>query len=70
MEYTNDMIFNVRYKKENINVCPKGKIKSIKKFINWAEKDGYFTITMIVSVGALILDFFMIKQFVEIINLV
>ena len=66
MEYTNDIILKVKYKGDEAN-CRKHKI--IKELVKKIKDDEYFTLTMIVSVIALSIDFFIVKRFLEIINL-
>ena len=66
MEYTNDIILKVKYEGDETN-CRKHKI--IKELGKKIKDDEYFTLTMIVSIVALLIDFFIVKRFLEIINL-
>lgn len=69
MEYTKDVILNMNYGKKKIF----NKNLKIKSWIITAHKkmenDQYFTVTMCISIIALIIDFLIIKRFVDIINL-
>lgn len=69
MEYTKDVILNMNYGKKKIF----NKNFKIKSWIITAHKkmenDQYFTVTMCISIIALIIDFLIIKRFVDIINL-
>ncbi len=69
MEYTKDVILNVNYGKRKIF----NKNFRIKRWLirvhEKMEKDQYFTVTICISIIALIIDFFIIKRFVDIINL-
>ena len=69
MEYTNDVIFKIRYKKDEVDIVTYGMHGKLKKILKIIENDNYFTVVMIVSVSVLVMDFFMIKQFIEIVNL-
>ena len=69
MEYTNDVIFKIRYKKDELDVVTYGRHRKLKKLLKKIEDDEYFTIVMIISAIVLFLDFLMIKQFIEIVNL-
>ena len=69
MEYTNDVILNVQYKKDEVksDKCVKHKrLSRIKKKI---ENDEYFTLTIVISIIVLFIDYLVIKEFVDIINL-
>ena len=69
MEYTNDVIFKVHYKKDEIDRVTYGRYKKLKKLIKWMEKDEYFTLVMIVSSVVLAVDIMLVKQFIEILKL-
>jgi len=69
MEYTNDVIFKIHYKKDEIDVGNHSKCRKFKKLLVKFEKDEYFTIVMLVSVVVLFIDFFIFKSFIEIVNL-
>ena len=70
MEYTNDVVFKIRYKKDEIDVVTYGKYRKLKKLLRKIEDDQYFTMVMIISVTVLFVDVLMIKQFIDIVNLV
>ncbi len=68
MEYTNDVIFNVKYK----NGTESGTITKISKFrklLKLIEKDNYFTLTIIISVIFLFIDYLIVCRFIELLNL-
>lgn len=67
MEYTNDIILNVRYKKDESITY--GKHRKLKRVIKKIKDDKYFLLTMVISVVALFIDYIIIKQFIEILNL-
>ena len=69
MEYTNDVIFNVRYKKDEINSITYNRRKILKRIANWNKKDEYFCFVLVVSTSVMIIDFLMVKQFMEILKL-
>ena len=85
MEYTKDVIFNVKYTKKTNFFSSKferlGKLKiwrilrksKIIKFFRilrtLIHKDQYFTLTMIISVLLLGIDYLIVKRFIEIVNL-
>ena len=69
MEYTNDVVFKIRYKKDEIDVVTYGKYRKLKKLLRKIEDDQYFTMVMIISVTVLFVDVLMIKQFIDIVNL-
>lgn len=69
MEYTNDVIFNVRYKKDEINSIAYNKHRIIKRIVNWIKKDDYFCLVLFVSTSTIIIDFLMVKHFIEILKL-
>ena len=69
MEYTNDVVFKIRYKKDEIDVVTYGKYRKLKKLLMKIEDDQYFTMVMIISVTVLFVDVLMIKQFIDIVNL-
>ena len=68
MEYTKDVILNVNYRKRRIYNKNFRIKKVIKKLHEKMEKDQYFTVTMCVGLIALVVDFLIIKRFVDIIN--
>lgn len=63
MEYTNDVIFNVKYKSEtdcyNIVKYPK-----IHKILKKLEKDNYFKLTILISIIFLFIDCLIIRDFI------
>ena len=69
MEYTNDIILNVKYrgdkKKENLKI----KHKALKTIIKKIYDDEFLTISILVSVIVLIIDFLFVKHFIKILNL-
>ena len=70
MEYTKDVILNVHYEKndlKNVNFR-KGNLR--KYLLKKMENDGYFSLTICVSVIAFLFDFFVIKSFVDIIKFI
>lgn len=69
MEYTNDVIFKVRYKKDEIDKDIYGKHKLFRKLIRKIEDDEYLTLVVVVSIATLTFDFLIVKQFVEIVKL-
>jgi len=64
MEYTKDIIFSVKTIKKNNKT-----IKIFQKIRKLVQKDNYFTLTIIVSVLCLGLDYLIIQRFIEIVNL-
>lgn len=69
MEYTKDVIFNVKYSKK-LNFINKVKgSKFMKKFKTLIQKDECFTLTIIISIIALTVDYLIIKRFIEILNI-
>lgn len=68
MEYTNDVIFNVEYKGESecVNSTKNSRFNKLLKIF---EKDSYFTLTIIVSIIFLFIDYLIINRFIEILNL-
>ncbi len=69
MEYTNDVVFKVHYKKDKLNNVTYMNSKKLKKIIKKLEEDSYFTVVMIISAVVLFIDFFIVKSFIEIVNL-
>lgn len=69
MEYTNDIILNIKYKgdkkKENLKV----KHRVLKTIIKKIYDDEFFTISILVSIIVLIIDFLFVKHFIKILNL-
>ncbi len=53
MEYTKDVVFNVKYKKE--------------KLLEKKEEDYFFILTVLVSIIAIGIDYMLVKEFVNII---
>ena len=68
MQYTNDVIFTVKYKDENESLTFSKK-SLIKKCIYKIKADNYFKLTMLVSFLFLCMDYFLIKEFIELVNL-
>ena len=64
MEYTKDIIFSVKTIKKNNKIT-----KIFQKIRKLIQKDNYFTLTIIVSVLCLGLDYLIIQRFIEIVNL-
>lgn len=64
MEYTKDVIFNVKYTNKSNFIY--NKFKKIKDLI---VKDNFFTLTIIISIIFLSIDYLIIKRFIEIVNL-
>ena len=69
MEYTNDVVFNIRYKKDEIDNVTYRKCRKLKKLIKKIENDEYFTVVICVSMIALFIDFLLVKQFIDVVNL-
>ena len=64
MEYTKDVIFSVkRIKKTSFTR------KILKRLIQIIQKDNYFTLTIIISMLCLSIDYLIVKRFIEIVNL-
>ena len=70
MEYIKDKLFNVKYKKHNIEDIINRKQKNYNKFTKWLEKDEYFTIVILTSIIVLLIDFLFVKNFIDIIKLI
>ena len=68
MEYIKDKLFSV--KKNNIESVINKKQKKHNRFIKWLEKDEYFTIVILTSIIALLIDFLFVKKFIDIIKLI
>ena len=68
MEYIKDRLFSV--KKNNIESVINKKQKKHNRFIKWLEKDEYFTIVILTSIIALLIDFLFVKKFIDIIKLI
>lgn len=68
MEYTNDVIFNVKYQSESSNATII-KHPRLHKILEKMEKDNYFILTMIISITILFIDCLIIKRFIEIVSL-
>lgn len=69
MEYTKDVIFNVKYSKK-LNFINKVKgSKFMKRFKILIQKDECFTLTIIISIIVLTADYLIIKRFIEILNI-
>lgn len=64
MEYTKDVIFNVKCVKKTNYIH-----KIFKKIIQIIQKDNYFTLTIIISMLCLSIDYLIVKRFIEIVNL-
>lgn len=64
MEYTKDIIFSVEHVKRTSFIH-----KILKRLIQIIQKDNYFTLTIIISLLCLTLDFVIVKRFIEIVNL-
>lgn len=64
MEYTKDIVFSVKCVKRTSLLQ-----KKLKKAISIIQKDNYFTLTIIISILCLSLDYFILKRFIEIVNL-
>lgn len=69
MEYTKDMIFNIKYKENKSKLIANGKHKLIRKIVQWIKKDGYFTLTILTSIVVLVIDFLVVKKFIDTIKL-
>ncbi len=67
MQYTNDIIFDMRCKKDESFRYKRHK--RLKQVIKRAEDDGFFALTIVISFVALFIDFLMIKQFIEVIKI-
>jgi len=64
MEYTKDIVFSVnRVKKTSLLHI------RLKKLLKLIQKDNYFTLTIIISILCLSLDYLIVKRFIEIVNL-
>lgn len=69
MGYTKDVFFKLHYKKSCVDsgtYCRNSKIKKWKKKI---EEDQYFTVVMIISAIVLFIDFVLLKEFIDTVNL-
>ena len=66
MEYTKDMIFNLKYRSNKVKSIAKEKKSIAKRFVRWLEKDDYFVAVILTSIVVLIIDFFVVKKFIEI----
>ncbi len=64
MEYTKDIVFNVKRVKKTSLLHIK-----IKKMLKLIQKDNYFTLTIIISILCLSLDYLIVKRFIEIVSL-
>lgn len=69
MEYTNDVILGIHYKDDRTKSVTYGKCRRLKKIIGKVEGDSFLTISIVVSTVVLCLDYLLVKEFVEIINL-
>ena len=56
----------VKIKSQTLNF---GKNRRLKKLLKKIEDDQYFTFTICISIIAILIDFLIVKQFIEIINL-
>ena len=69
MEHTNDVIFKVHYKKDNLDANTYGRHRKLRRLLRRIEDDQYFTLVLITSAIALTIDFMILKKFIEIVNL-
>lgn len=69
MEYTNDTIFKVQYRKKQNKSIVQKKDNILKQQIEKIKNNGYFVLTIMIGGIALFIDYLIIKQFIEIINL-
>lgn len=69
MEYTNDIILNVKYRGDKKKESLKIKHKALKTIIKKIYNDEFLTISILVSVIVLIIDFLFVKHFIKILNL-
>lgn len=56
----------VKIKSQTLNF---GKNRRLRKLLKKIEDDQYFTFTICISIIAILIDFLIVKQFIEIINL-
>jgi len=68
MEYTNDVIFNIKYSKEEDKLYFK-KQRKIYKIFNFAIKNKAFTTLIILASSFIVVDCIMIAKFVKILNM-
>lgn len=64
MEYTKDIVFTVKCAKKKSLLHTR-----LKKLLKLIQKDNYFTLTIIISILCLSLDYLIVKRFIEIVNL-
>lgn len=64
MEYTKDVVFSVKCAKKTSLLHTR-----LKKLLKLIQKDNYFTLTIIISLLCLSLDYLIVKRFIEIVNL-
>ena len=64
MEYTKDIVFSVKCAKKTSLLHTR-----LKKLLKLIQKDNYCTLTIIISILCLSLDYFIVKRFIEIVNL-
>ena len=55
--------------KIKLEILNYGKHKYLKKLLKKIEDDQYFTFTICVSIIAMLIDFLIVKQFIEILKL-
>lgn len=68
MEYTNDVIFNVKYQNESSNTTIV-KHPRFHKILEKMDRDNYLILTIIISIIILFIDYLIIKRFIEIVSL-